>query len=152
MPLAVYVAVGEPIQAERIVDPGAWISTQGPKLENEDFASALVVAPTVIAEGARAGDLVHASLLSFPAATTTVIPLFVNLVTAASIVDDAPPPRDMFTTACVLGFGFSGESIHSIPAITCEYVPEPVQPRTLTGTIVAFLAIPYWVPAIVPAT
>ena len=106
----------------------------------------------MIADGARAGDFKQASLLSFPAATTTVIPLFVNLVTAASIVEEPPPPSDIFTTAWVFGFGFSGERIHSIPAITCEYVPEPVQPRTRTGTIVAFFAIPYWVPAIVPAT
>jgi hypothetical protein len=92
-------SVGDPIQAEEILLPGAWISTQGPKFENEDFASRLVVAPTVIAEGARAGEKSQAFLLEFPAATTTTIPEFVNFVTAASIVDEAPPPSDMFTTA-----------------------------------------------------
>jgi hypothetical protein len=51
-------------------------------LENEDLASLIVVAPTVIAEGALAGDLRQASPLSLPAATTTVTPLFVNLAIA----------------------------------------------------------------------
>ena len=49
--------------------PGAKTSTTDPKLEKEARASAIVVAPTVIAEGARAGLEVAASALSFPAAT-----------------------------------------------------------------------------------
>ena len=68
-------------------------------MENEDLASLIVVAPTVIAEGALAGDLRQASPLSLPAATTTVTPLFVNLAIAASIDAEAPPPKDIFTTA-----------------------------------------------------
>ena len=52
-----------------------------------------------MAEGARAGERVHASVLSFPAAATTTTPLLVNFVTAASIELEPFPPRDMFTTA-----------------------------------------------------
>lgn len=51
--------------------PGAKMSTTLPKLENEARASAIVVAPTVIAEGARAGEVVPASAPSLPAATVT---------------------------------------------------------------------------------
>ena len=99
MPLILRSAVGEPIQAEVIDTPGAWISTQGPKFENDAFASVFEVAPTVIAEAARAGEAVHASAFELPAATTTTIPAFVNLVTAASTVAEPDPPKDMFTTA-----------------------------------------------------
>jgi len=36
------------------------------------------VAPTVMALGALAGDFVHASVFSLPAAATTTTPAFVN--------------------------------------------------------------------------
>ena len=36
--------------------------------------------------------------------------------------------------------------------MTPDHEPEPVQPNTRTGTIVACLATPYVVPATVPAT
>lgn len=49
--------------------PGAKISTIAPKLENEALASAMVEAPTVIALGARAGEVFAASTFEFPAAT-----------------------------------------------------------------------------------
>jgi hypothetical protein len=56
-------------------DPGAKMATQEPMLEKEDRPSELVVAPTVMALGAEAGLIVHASAwLLFPADTTTVIP------------------------------------------------------------------------------
>jgi len=45
------------------------MSTTEPKLENEARASPIVVAPTVTAEGARAGEEVAASVLELPAAT-----------------------------------------------------------------------------------
>ena len=61
------VAVAEPIQAPVMLTPGALISTHVPKLEKLAFASVKLVAPTVIALGALAGDLVQASLFSFPA-------------------------------------------------------------------------------------
>ena len=74
----VFVAVGEPIQAPVILTPGALMSTQEPKLEKDALLSAIPVAPTVIALGALAGDLVQASKFSLPAATTTLIPAFVK--------------------------------------------------------------------------
>ena len=43
-------------QADRIAEPGAKISTTLPKLENDERASVLVVAPTVMAWVTRAGD------------------------------------------------------------------------------------------------
>lgn len=49
--------------------PGAKISTTEPKFENDALASAMVEAPTVMTAGARAGELVLASALEFPAAT-----------------------------------------------------------------------------------
>ncbi len=72
------VAVVLPIQEEMTFWPGAKISTTEPKLEKEARASAMVLAPTVTAEGARAGDVVLASVLEFPAATATCIPLLVS--------------------------------------------------------------------------
>ena len=50
------VAVGEPIHDEVMFEPGALISTQFPKFEYPDFTSSRVVAPTVIALGALAGE------------------------------------------------------------------------------------------------
>ena len=51
-----------------MLEPGAKRSTQVPKLENEERASVLVVAPTVFAEATRAGELLHALALALPAA------------------------------------------------------------------------------------
>jgi hypothetical protein len=56
-------------QAEVMVDPGAKMSTQVPKFENEDLASVLVVEPTVSAAAARAGEELQAFALLLPAAT-----------------------------------------------------------------------------------
>jgi len=39
-----------------MLEPGAKISTTLPKLENDDRASVIVVAPTVIASATRAGE------------------------------------------------------------------------------------------------
>ena len=69
VPEILLVAVVLPIQALMTFCPGAKISTTDPKLENEARASAMVEAPTVLAEAARAGDVPLASALSFPAAT-----------------------------------------------------------------------------------
>jgi len=43
-------------EADLMLDPGAKISTQGPKLLKYDLASLLVVEPTVIAVGTKAGE------------------------------------------------------------------------------------------------
>ena len=68
VPLIVFVAVSLVFQDEVMLEPGAKMSTQVPKLENEERASVLVVAPTVLADETRAGDAVHASALELPAA------------------------------------------------------------------------------------
>ncbi len=51
VPLIVLVAVSLVFQAEVMFEPGAKMSRQVPKLENDARASVLVVAPTVIALG-----------------------------------------------------------------------------------------------------
>ncbi len=56
VPLIVLVAVALVDHAEVMLEPGAKMSTQVPKLENDDFASVLVVDPTVSAVAARAGE------------------------------------------------------------------------------------------------
>ncbi len=66
-----FVALVLPIQELMTFCPGAKMSTTVPKLEKEARASAIVEAPTVLAEGARAGEVPLASALSLPAATET---------------------------------------------------------------------------------
>jgi len=51
-------------------------------LLNDDRLSLEVVEPTVIAEGTKAGENLHASLLELPPATTTTTPLFTAASTA----------------------------------------------------------------------
>ena len=68
VPLIVFVAVSLVFQDEVMLDPGAKMSTQVPKLENDERASLLVVEPTVFAEATRAGELLHALALELPAA------------------------------------------------------------------------------------
>ena len=61
VPLATPIAVSSVFQADQIRLPGAKISTQLPKSENCAIVSSFMVAPTVIACGADAGETVHAS-------------------------------------------------------------------------------------------
>jgi hypothetical protein len=69
VPLIVFVAVSLVFQAEVIDEPGAKRSRQVPMLENDDRASVIVVEPTVIALGTRAGEVLQAlAPLLFPAA------------------------------------------------------------------------------------
>ena len=82
VPLKILVSVGDVLQDDLINDPGAYISTHEPKLLNSDWASVLVVEPTVIASGSEAGDELQASVLSFPAATTMTTPAFTAAATA----------------------------------------------------------------------
>lgn len=78
VPDILLVAVVLPIQALMIFDPGAKMSTQDPKFDQEARPSKMVVAPTVITAGARAGESYPASLPSLPAATTTCTPAFTS--------------------------------------------------------------------------
>lgn len=56
VPEMVFVAVFDLCHAEVMLDPGAKRSTHDPKFEYDARASALVVAPTVNGEAARAGE------------------------------------------------------------------------------------------------
>ena len=60
VPEIVLVAVSLVLHVEVMLLPGAKMSTHVPKFENDDRASVVVVEPTVIAAGARAGDTLHA--------------------------------------------------------------------------------------------
>lgn len=75
------------------------MSTSAPKFENDALASFASMAPTVIADGADAGETLAASWFSFPAATTTVTPARVSAATAELRAADLEPPMDMFITA-----------------------------------------------------
>jgi hypothetical protein len=66
VPLIVFVAVLLVFQADVMLEPGAKMSRHVPKLENEERASVLVVAPTVLAAATRAGDELHALVFELP--------------------------------------------------------------------------------------
>jgi hypothetical protein len=66
----VFVAVLLVYQVEVMLEPGAKMSRQVPKFENDDRASEdVVVDPTVIAAPTRDGEELHALALLLPAAT-----------------------------------------------------------------------------------
>lgn len=76
--------------------------------------------------------------LSFPAATTTVTPALTVLATAELRADEKDPPRDMLRTDLAAAL----LATHWIPEMTPELLPDPEASKTLTPTIVAFLATP----------
>jgi hypothetical protein len=53
---------------------------------------------TVMAEGAEAGDVLHASEFSLPAATATIIPAARIEAMPRFIEDEKPPPIDILAT------------------------------------------------------
>ena len=99
VPWIVRVEVFDVIQPAVISVPGALISTHGPKFVNEARPSPPFVAPTAMALGADAGDFVHASTRSLPAATTTAIPALLTLSIASLKVVDRFPPILKLSTA-----------------------------------------------------
>lgn len=154
------------------------MSTEVPKLEKEALASvAELIAPTVMAVGAEAGEVRPASCcraflvleprayyygpwsererltFSFPAATTTKTPTFVNAAIAEFKAADFDPPIEMFITAFPAKFlAVAFVATKFSPLITPELVPAPSASRTLTATSETALATPYAFPPIVPAT
>ena len=68
VPLSVAVAVSLPFDDDRMLDPGAKISTTAPKFENDERASVIVDEPTVIAAATRAGEEFDAFAFELPAA------------------------------------------------------------------------------------
>src|ERR1051325_1882474 len=87
VPLMVFVAVVDVSQAEVMFTPGAKMSTQVPVLAHVGLWSVLSVALTVMAAGARAGEVVQASTARpvfgspLPAATQKTTPLLTAPVT-----------------------------------------------------------------------
>ena len=69
VPLSVAVAVSLETHAERMLEPGAKMSTTLPKFEKDERESVLVEDPTVIAAPTRAGEKLAALLFELPAAT-----------------------------------------------------------------------------------
>src|ERR1044072_8261573 len=68
VPLKVAVAVSLVFHDDKMLEPGAKISTTLPKFENDERASVCVDDPTVIASLTRAGEEVEASVFELPAA------------------------------------------------------------------------------------
>jgi hypothetical protein len=142
--------------------PGAKISTAAPKFENEALVSVdASMAPTVMAEGAEAGEVELASIcflfcqdrearwkrrgstLSFPAATTTTTPALVSAAIALFSAVLLLPPILMFSTAFPanpLAVAFVATKFR--PWITAEFVPAPSASRTFTATRETALATP----------
>src|SRR2546428_12024406 len=86
-------------QSDLMADPGAYASTQIPQFEYEAFASVFSEAATVNTPLAPAGDEVHPSALSFPAAPARDTPPVQRVVTAALSAAAPPPPRGLLGTA-----------------------------------------------------
>jgi len=98
-------------------------------LLKEDLESLESVDPTVIAEGTKAGEKLHASEFSFPAATTTVSPLLEAMSMARVYAEERPgPPKLMLTTAgrC------PDVEIQSMAPTIQESEPLPESERTFT--------------------
>ena len=85
------------------------MSSSAPKLDQLTSASSIVLAPTVMALGADAGESLLAFLPSFPAATTVTIPssyisCTLTLIGSSEHAPEQPPPSDIETMVflCVL--------------------------------------------------
>lgn len=107
-----------------------------------------VVAPTVIAFSAKAGENWQELPLELPAATTTVTPACVAALTAVVYPLSLPePPKLMLRTA-----GLLPEVVIQSMAVNChERAPEPSSPSVFTAWRVASLATPKVRPAALPA-
>mmetsp|Transcript_59126 Transcript_59126/g.183578 ORF Transcript_59126/g.183578 Transcript_59126/m.183578 type:complete len:261 (-) Transcript_59126:721-1503(-) len=148
VPLMDAEAVSLLLWADVMEEPGAKMSMQLPKLLYPARLSLDVVAATVMALGANAGEKPQASSFSLPAATTTVTPLATDASMAVDTLRRVPrPPRLALTIA-----GLIEEMLtQSSASMNQAKEPEPLSLRTLTARIVACLATPKDVPAMVPA-
>src|SRR5690606_2809353 len=113
--------------------------------------------PTVQTLGSLAGEIKLTSPPLLPAATARKTPASTAAAAAALMASDLPPPRLMLPT---VPLGHSPEATrcgasfatNSSPAITDDAVPDPPALSTLTANSLVFLATPYVLPPIVPAT
>ena len=71
LPLMVIAPLVLPARADTMLVLGAYMTTHSLKAAGASYTS---VAPTVIVVSSEAGEVVHASVSSFPAATTTTSP------------------------------------------------------------------------------
>jgi len=117
----------------------------------EARASAEVVAPTVIAVGSDAGEELHASLFSLPAATAVMIPALRIDASPALSEADLLPPIDMLATHLRPPGEVQFCSTLSMPLRMPLQEPLPRSPMILTLHTRAFFAMPYVLPAITPA-
>src|SRR5688572_20552717 len=124
-----WVALSLPMLAPRMLTPGAKMSTQEPKFENEARLSASSLAATVMADGSLAGDVLHASWLSLPAASANGMPDATALATASLSACEKPPPRLMLATQ-VKPLAAQSAATKSMPPTTLSIEPEPPQSRT----------------------
>ena len=149
VPQSATARVREPIHADTMFTPGANTSTHGPKLENEATWSAVVEAPTVRASGADAGERVHASVPSLPAATVTTMPRACNAATIRFVSSCRPDVSESDTT---LGRpAASCSATHSSAASVADVKPAPLQSSVRSGWIVASGAMPNVAPQHEPA-
>ncbi|CAB5239657.1 unannotated protein [freshwater metagenome] len=117
----------------------------------------LLVAPTVIALSSLDGEELHASCglpaaSPLPAATPKTTPAATAAATALFTDVLLPPPRLMLATIGMVGLLIFCWATQLIPEMTPAHEPDPAQSSTRTGIRVTFLATPYVVPPIVPAT
>ena len=99
VPLMVLVAVLLVCHAEVMVEPGAKMSRQVPKLENEERASDDVVEPTVIGVGGASRREVAGVRVVVAGGDGVGDAGVDGVATALSIAVMAPPPRLMLATA-----------------------------------------------------
>mmetsp|Transcript_5690 Transcript_5690/g.11853 ORF Transcript_5690/g.11853 Transcript_5690/m.11853 type:complete len:233 (+) Transcript_5690:545-1243(+) len=138
--------------ADVIPSPGAKMSTHVPQLLKSARRSFSVLAPTVIASAADAGEVLQAFWFSFPAATTTMIPASTAALTTLFSFCEKPPPRDMLITDLVPR-DLWRVTTQLIAAMTVALdVPSPSSPKTRTSYRLAPGATPIVLPAAVPAT
>jgi len=158
VPEMVLILLFPPTQVLVTSCPGAKIVAHSPKLEKLARSSSIVVAPTAITAlplDDEAGLELQASWFSLPAATEKWIPSADARLTASSReVERTGEPKDIEATEPAKFVWFLRfwwfPNILSIPLRMSEVDPEDV-PSTLTAWMLAFLAMPKVVEAIVPA-
>mmetsp|Transcript_16364 Transcript_16364/g.41159 ORF Transcript_16364/g.41159 Transcript_16364/m.41159 type:complete len:232 (-) Transcript_16364:30-725(-) len=156
VPDIVAESVSDPFRADWMRDPGAKMSTQGPKLLQEGLLSNSSIAPTVITSGMYAGAYPQASLPLLAAATTTGMPALTARSTTVCmnmVVSSRFPPELALMIA-----GLSPLAITQFtPCANIHHAPDPrpvdsLTSRTLTEWSVTPLATPYRWPPMMAAT
>lgn len=92
-------------------------------------------------------------MLLLPAATATKTPAFTMARAAVLMAVEVDPPKEKLATV-PLGHDrvFESDVTKSMPAMTPEFVPDPLAFKTLTANSDTFFATPYVFEPTVPAT